>query len=229
MPPKKSNKHDSPRPINVSFELDDIIGGLPQPTFAVAGGKPTKHSGTTQLAEITSDMDSYVEINKTGWMSVPVDTYIRYTDQEGKWRPGARVKSIKQNTDGSYAFEVGKFNPFIKKYTKWRVPFNNIAILYKLKDDNRLNTEPRAPRIIATTAPANISPEVTGAAGDSRESNEQQILGQLGNKLLFEDGEMIRHKVEGLEAELQRMNEDLKSLVTLIKRIYTRLDKAGVP
>lgn len=225
MPPKKSNKAANTAPASVDFDLDKIVEALPQPVRMGGAGRTAKSSGT----EIPNDINSYTEINKSSWMNIPVDTYIRYVDQEGKWRPGARIKSIKQNPDGTSSFVIGKFNPFIKKFTKWNVAFSNIATLYKLKDDVKASGEVKPLKVLTTTTPQNISPEVAAPVTNPKESNEEQILGQLGNKLLFEDGEIIRHKVESLEAEVQRMNEDLKSLVILIKRIYNRLDKAGVP
>lgn len=209
-----------------SFDLDEIVASLPQPALlpqSKTGGASKKVSKESH--DIPADMSSYIEINKSSWMNIPLDTYIRYIDKENKWRPGARVKSIKQNADGSNSFVIGKFNPFIKKFTKWNVPFSNITTLYKLKEES--NASEKKP--LKLVLPPNISPEVVANVPNEKESNEEQILGQLGNKLLFEDGEIIRHKVESLEAEVQRMNDDMKSLVTLIKRIYTRLDKAGVP
>lgn len=240
MPPKKSKKAEHkaepkaeskaeyvpPAPA-VDFDLDKIVESLPQ-SNTMTGGATSKPKKTITPSSVSDDINDYIEINKTTWKNIPVDTYIRYFDHEGAWRPGARVKSIKENPDGSSSFVVGKFNPFIRKFTKWNIPFNNIATLYRLKDDAKVTGGAR-PLKVTTTVPQNISPEVAVQISNPRESNEEQILGQLGNKLLFEDGEIIRHKVEGIEAEVQRMNEDLKSLVVLIKRLYTRLDKAGVP
>lgn len=228
MPPKKSTKSDTAS-INVNFDLDNIISELPQPDISGGkGNKTTANSAKPVKAYAAStdaplDMENYTEINKAGWMSIPVDTYIRYIDTDGKWRPGARLKSIRQNPDGTNSFVIGKFNPFIKKYTKWNVPFNNVSELYKMHEN--VSKEVKMPKIINP----NVAPEVVAAPSNDKESAEEQILGKLGNKLLFDDGEIMRHKVEGLEAEVQRMSEDLKNLLTLIKRIYNRLERAGVP
>lgn len=227
MPPKKSNKLAQAPPAHVSFDLDTIVSALPQPTQILGAGKssrPNKSQGTSA----PDDMASYTEINKSSWLSIPVDTYIRYIDQSGNWRPGARVKSVKQDPSGGNSFVIGKFNPFIKKFTKWSVPFSNIATLYKLKDDVKQVSDSKPIKLITTT-PQNISPEVAAQITNPAESNEEQILGQLGNKLLFEDGEMIRHKVDGLEADVQRMSEDIRKLGIIMKRLYKRLDAAGVP
>ena len=232
MPPKGNKGNlmsvQNPAAQNPDFNLDDIVASLPTAGSGEVSGGGNKTTKAAVHVAIPDDISQYTEISKSAWLNIPTNTYIRYVDQNGKWRPGARLKSIRQAPDGGYAFSIGKFNPGVNKFVGWKVPFSNVATLYKLKNDVGAPTKSK-PAKIAVVVPPNISPEVMLQVDNPKQSNEEQILGQLGNKLLFEDGEIIRHKVEGLEAEVHRIGEDLTALVTLIKRVYSRLDKAGVP
>jgi hypothetical protein len=229
----KSNKKDQQSPrsgkkdsvvIHPTFDLDKILES-PQP--AVIYGSATKSSKVPKSNADAGapDLSKYTEVDKSQWMTLPSNTYIRYIDTEGAWRPGGRVKSIKADTDGN-AFVVGKYNMFLKKFTMWNIKFANVTKLYRMieadKSTPKPATNPVGPPVTV------VHSEAMGGAAHKPETTEDQILGQLGNKILFEDGDMLRHKVEALESEIQRMGDDQKNLLTLIKRLYNRLERAGI-
>lgn len=56
-------------------------------------------------------------------------------------------------------------------------------------------------------------------------SHEDEILNKLGNKLLFEEGDVLKQKVENIESEVFRLNEEMKKMFILVKRLYRMLEK----
>lgn len=232
--------------VHPTFDLDQILNAAPPMGVY---GSATRSTGSTSNTTNTAkplkptkisnavgapDMSKYVEVDKSQWTKLLSNTFIRYIDVEGNWRPGARVKSIKVTDEGN-EFTIGKFNPVAKKFTMWNVKFSNVSKLYKLVEANKSTTNPigapvaiKAGGVDGGNDPSdNNSNDVD--ADHKNDTREEQILDKLGNKLLFDDGAILKHKVENLEADLQRMSEDQKSLLILIKRLHARLERAGIP
>ncbi len=238
--------------VHPTFDLDQILNAAPpmgvygsatRSTGSASNGtniaktlKPTKVSNAVGAP----DMSKYVEVDKSQWTKLLSNTFIRYIDVEGNWRPGARVKSIKVTDEGN-EFTIGKFNPVAKKFTMWNVKFSNVSKLYKLVEANKSTTNPigapvaiKAGGVDRVDGLNNGNDPTDNNSGNvdidhKNDTREEQILDKLGNKLLFDDGAILKHKVENLEADLQRMSEDQKSLLILIKRLHARLERAGIP
>jgi hypothetical protein len=220
------------------FELDSILGGLDEiansHVKSVAGGATTSDN---------PNLDNYSEIAKSDWIRVPADTYIRYFDLTGKWRPGGKVKSIEKDKDGNMGFKVGSFNAKSKRFFMWSIKFANIKHLYKYVT-SATNTVP-ARMVDITGGQVNQQPQQSQQSQPQQsqyessndlttmykyESKEDQLLDKLGSKLLFDDtdGDILKKKVDGIESDIIRMSDDMKKMFTLIKRIYLRLEKANI-
>lgn len=225
------------------FDLDTIIEQQ-LPFRSGAGGSAGPAGTGTERTErkytTTPKLDNYIEVPQAEWERLPVNTYVRYFDLDGNWRPGGRVKSIKLDTAGVKGFQVVKFNPKQKKSLFWIIKFTSIKKLYKFNTPQDPNVPVRPLQIKTSTGTTSIVgagpvqattsvPLVQENTEDPESFREDHLLRQLGDKLLFDDksADSLKQRIESVEAEVARMSQELKKLFVLIKRVYVRLEKSG--
>jgi hypothetical protein len=248
--PKKQSKKDTHSDDFVQvrqdsdFDLDTIIEQQ-LPFRSGAGG--SAGPGTERKYTTTPKLDNYIEVPQAEWERLPVNTYVRYFDLDGNWRPGGRVKSIKLDTAGVKGFQVVKFNPKQKKSLFWIIKFTSIKKLYKFNTPQDPNVPARPLQIKTATGTNSVvgagpvqavqtAQSVTSmqsvppeSVEDAESFREDHLLRQLGDKLLFDDksADSLKQRIESVEAEVARMSQELKKLFVLIKRVYVRLEKSG--
>jgi len=163
----------------------------------------TNKTGTAQHM----NMENYVEVPKTSWSQLPKDTYVRYIDKDGKVRAGGKVKSINLD-NGETVMSLGKYNVSLKKFFMWKVKFRNISKLYKYNNTN-------------TTDP--VQQIVQKSEKKEYETDEDNIMNQLGNKLLFEEGDLLKQEIESVKGDIKRLDENMIELFGMIKKLYKKL------
>jgi hypothetical protein len=200
------------------FDLDQIVGGLVKhqaktSSEHVHGDKhmPNKNSRTDEPEQSedtdlhTKILQSYVEIPKFSWGVIPINTYVRYITNSSQLKTGSRVKSIEQQDNGSYTIILRKVGQG-KKTMVWSINTKKIASIYKLKEEKFTK------KIKIKNNVVNMDANIMDAPSN--------VLSQLGDKLLFDDISTVTTRLDMLESRTQRVEQDLKKLFLLIKRIY---------
>ncbi len=208
------------------FSLDNILADLPGKNSSDISGGLVKKNVSTSLS------DNYIEIDKNALTDVATGTYVRYYDGNGVLKPGGgKIKNILHNSDGDKVLVLTNYNVANKRLFVWNVPFSNISKIFKHTGKNKkVKAKPGAKNEQRAPQKQNIDlPEEPEQSVDNEPpvSLEDDILNQIGGKMLFNDGEMLRQKVDALENDLKRMDSDLKKLFVLVKRLYTNVFKPG--
>jgi hypothetical protein len=195
------------------FDLDEKFGNYgfgnasvdsqePKPKKKRAGrvGKPAAEMGPDDVedaSDLNKILKNYAEIPKAEWKSIQPGTYIRYKTDRGL-HTGARVKSIIQNDD-QLTFILEKRKPYAKS-TNWSINLIGVSAIYKFVDKKK---EPDPAQLKATP------------------------FEQLGDKLLFDDADTIKQRIDALEAKTQRLEQENKSILRMVKLLYERIQKTG--
>lgn len=199
-----------------TFALDEVLERLPQNNvikskFRATGGAQAKLS------------NNYIEVKKNKLSEVPAGTYMRYFDSEGNLKPGGgKFKSVGQNAEGESIVTLGNFNSSTKKYYVWTVKLADISKIYKYVKDTTTNTN-KTTLAQTSSARSEESKEII----KKPETEEEQIMSQIGNKMLFNDNELLKQKIDSLELEVQRIDTDLKKIFVLVKRIHANVFRSG--
>lgn len=198
-----------------TFALDEVLERLPQNNVIKYKPNNKSHSATGGAqAKLSSN---YIEVKKNKLSEVPTGTYMRYFDSDGNLKPGGgKFKSVGQNAEGESIVTLGNFNASTKKYYVWTVKLADISKIYKYVKDSDTNE----------STPAQTSTVRTEEHKETikkPETEEEQIISQIGNKMLFNDNELLKQKIDSLELEVQRIDTDLKKIFVLVKRVYARV------
>lgn len=216
-----SKKHKT----SSNFNLDDIISKLPDE----GAKKPGISFGgqATTPGELSS---SYVEVKKSDVTSLPKETYVRYADASGVLKPGGgKIKSIEHTPDGDVMVKIGKYNVSTKKYFMWSFKLSEVSKVYRFVPPATSTTKQNAG---VSSSSSNNSftpgaynsnssmPSVSPGQPIPPSTEEDRIINQLGDKMLFDDAEMLTQRLNMVEASVQKLEEDLKKIFILVKRIY---------
>ena len=177
---------------------------------------------------------NYIEISKDKLAELPRDTYIRYIDNNGITKPGGgKFQAIGQNNIGEPAINLARYDALSKRFFTWSVKLSEISKIYKY-----IKTKPTEVNSSNSNAPTNAQfnmyPPIANVPFSTTNlhsiqepktytSEEDKIISQLGDKMLFNDSELIKQKVDLLEVEVHRIDEDLKKVFVLVKRIYKKV------
>ncbi len=200
------------------FDLDKIIDKLP----TASGGnlnarKPGKSGGANKATAKLSK--NYVEVNKANLGELSTDTYLRYIDTEGNLKPGGgKFRSLGQNNDGEPILNLSNFNVSTKKYYLWNVKLNEISKIFRYVKDGDSHEMPSVQSKQSTSTANTANTDIPNTPTLTTE--EDQIISQLGNKMLFSDNDMLKQKVDAMEVSIERLDADLKKVFTLVKRLY---------
>lgn len=198
------------------YNLDEIIPQLNTAyTGSTAYAENTPYTGGLEKKEKTNkpsatphmNMENYTEVPKTSWSQLQKDTYVRYIDKDGKVRAGGRIKSIASD-NGETVMNLGKYNVSLKKFFVWKVKFSNISKLYKYNN---------------TTTTTPVQQIVQNSGKKEYETEEDNIMNQLGNKLLFEEGDLLKQEIESVKGDIKRLDENMIELFGMIKKVYKKL------
>jgi len=217
-----SKKVKSTPIIKPSFNLDNILSDLPdgQPVF---NGGVGKNKNTPQKSSSASNAlsNKYAEVRKSDLSTIPIDTYIRYSDLSGNLKPGGgKIKSTEALPDGDVLIKLGKYNMSSKKFYMWSVKLSEISKIYRYTA-----AEPSASNLsnYSTPTPSTSNLSTSNPSASRPKTEEEQIINRLGDKMLFDDNEMLNQRITNLEAGIQKLDDDVKKIFMLVKRLYNSM------
>jgi len=149
--------------------------------------------------------EAYAEITRNNWENIPIGSYLRYINDEGVLKTGAKLKEIIKTPDNEIIFTFYKYVRGRPGY-KWSISSNKIQKVFKYR-----KMEERTPRSTDTKTSEN-----------NTVSNNTDLLNNLGNKLLFEDNDTLIKKIEAFEVRLQTIEAEVQKLVSIIKQAYEK-------
>lgn len=162
-------------------------------------------------------LQSYVEIPKSTWGDIELDTYIRYIGMDGQLKTGARIKNITEQPDGSLSISLCRRSFGSKKGYFWTANTSKINKIYRFidrKEDKK----------------GGESGSYTGAANSNvvnnpppNHTNGNDLLDKIGEKLLFEDAETLRNKIDTFDTRLQKVEGDIARILNMIHHIGQKL------
>ncbi len=158
-------------------------------------------------------LKNYVEIPAANWSNIETHTYIRYKC-DGVLKTGARIVSKEVLPDGTITFILqkrGVGRPFM-----WSVNSKKISNIYQFV---KKETDPN-PAGLSSAGPNSASQTAVGQSPTGGAVPKSNVLSQLGDKLLFDNVETLSARIEAMETKFQRMEEDMKKMLTLSKRLY---------
>lgn len=179
------------------FNLNDIV-----PSQQISGGASQK---SKKSAKPTAEaLKNYVEIPKSA-LADNIGAYIRYLEPDGNLKPGGgKIKAV-DDADVT----LSNFQFATKKFFVWKVPLTGISKVYKHMKDAKETKDTKETTHTVQTIPA-----------EEHKSVEDQIMSAIGTKVLFNDTDMLHQKISKLENDMQRIDEDLKKVFILVKRLY---------
>ena len=181
------------------FALDDVLANLPTANKAES----------SQYERSTTLSDKYVELDFTNLNKSHIGAYVRYYDAAGNLAPGGwKIKEI-DNT----GILLHNYASKIKKYFKKRVKYSDISKLYKYHDPDR--------KIITKDSAITTLQQPNTQTNDG----EKDIISQIGDKMLFNDTEVLKQKIEMLDGEIQRIDSDVKKIFIMVKKVYLAVFK----
>lgn len=205
------------------FDLDTVLSNLPVPkqtnfTDLSQQSKSKKHSANSNKLS-----SNYVEIKKSNLNSIPIGTYLRYFDADGNLKPGGgKLKSLGQNAEGESIITFGNFNASTKKYYVWNVKLTDVSKIYKYVKEAGQNSAKGEP---GQSQPSQSQPSQFQQQFKPIQTEEEKIISQLGDKMLFNDTDSLKQKIDSLEIEIQRISTDLKKIFILVQRLHTAVFK----
>jgi hypothetical protein len=192
-------------------------------------------------------LKKYTPISKQIWRSIPLDTYIRYIDSSNLLQQGGRVIGYVNNTSGEPAMLVKKQN-WNRAPTIATVDINSLKGVFKFNEqsEKKEKKEKKTTKSTTTKKPKKTKKQIDADSSDdetvlgesvmgepivgsyenprNEKTRHDDILDKLGTKLLFEEGEILKKKVENLECEVSRLNEESKKIVVVVNRLYRLLE-----
>ena len=200
----------------MSFDLDKILGSLPDGrTGGAQRTSELSEKSTNNKKSKSSLSNKYVEIPKSSLSSLPSNTYVRYKDLDGDLKPGGGILREVVGKDNNQMIRLYRYDKVAKKHFNWLVKLNEISKIYKYVRDEDNNAAPST-----IQEPQKV---------DSPKSEEENILNQLGNKMLFNDNDILKQKVDLLEAEITKLATDQKKMLSIIKRLYQTIHQNSAP
>lgn len=216
----------------MAYNLDEILGGIEK-----IPGVTTTTGGKVSNNELSN---KYVEVPKNKLATLPLNTYIRYRDSTGALKPGGgKVREI-LTIDKEQYVRLYNYNVPTKKHFNWKVKLADMSKIYRYVRDNDdgsstapIPTSTASKNVKPTTSQANSNQHAANSTTSSNssqfQSEEDQLLSQLGEKMLFNDNDLLKQKVELLEAEVNKLATDQKKMLNIIKRLHNTIYQNSAP
>jgi hypothetical protein len=143
------------------------------------------------------NMDNYIEIPKEEWNTIPLNTYIRYKENN-TIQQGGKIINVTSNTSITITLYIYTYRKHVTK----TILFSDITAIYKfIKKDNAIQSnEPQ---------------------------EQTSSISQLGDKILFNNNEtlkeeidILKKEIENLKSHITRIDENTVSLIKMIKKIH---------
>ena len=210
-----------------SFNLEEIIKKLPQPdrpdniqcdTQDSSEITKRKYNTTKPKKNTLSNNNKYTEIPKDQIKSLPLKTYIRYVDIDDNAPQGGRISKIENddaNSDVNITMNI--YNSQTRCTFKRDVKLSTISQLFVFIPNNKDKTIKEEQFSIHDTT------EIDEATPPIGKTSDDNLIEQLGGKILFENNnDMLKDRVETIENTVKKLEDDLKKIFILVKRLYAR-------
>ncbi len=181
---------------------------------------PMNYSGAQPDTDDTADESkillSYTELPKMRWASLQPGTVIRYRSMDGKLKTSGRFNGY--DSDKEKLLMTKGRRGMIP--LKWSVKLDNLQNIYIYTPESRPpETNMQANQFTQANSRQSMQSN-TGSAMPNIPASTN-ALGQLGDKILFNDSEMMKKRIDELEIQNQKIREELKVVYKLLKKIWS--------
>jgi len=181
------------------------------------GNKNRKSTRNKPKENYEKSLSSYEEVSKSNWRFIEPGTYIRWLTLDGELKKGGKVNEITVNKDGSLSIVITKF---AGKPMRFTINTKTITNIYKRIISSNM---PNSNINNSTTPKPQINTQINNLPTDSTNSTiTNDVVTQLGDKILFGDIETLNSRVDVLEASVQKQQDDLRRLFLLVKKALIR-------
>jgi hypothetical protein len=202
-----SGKHDGSKKkyIRKSYIKKDEIKG--------AGKKANKSYSFEDLHK------KYLEITPENYGKLEVKDYIRWIKKDGTISDGFTISSIDdkkfkiKNKTGDFTFDPSLFNKVYK--------FNKVV---NIRNTGIITPDGVIPFEEAGQAGHFGHNGQVGQAGHMETPPKDDVLSQIGNKLLFDDSHVIKLDIENINVKIKKMESDIKNMFIFLKKVHSKLE-----
>lgn len=225
----------------MAFNLDAIIEEKlvgPEKTddvrYAVLNNIKNKKSSVKKLvdkelsqSDLKRILEKYVEVPRSAWLSIPINTYIRYINaKDGTLKSGGRIMSIDPE-DGGHVFKLTKYS---RGRITWHVNTKLISKIYKLKPEHNFDLNPpkktaKKGGTVKSDSAEDITTNTTMVSPAPATTPEAKIMENIGNTLLFEDNGYLTKRIENVEQRIDQVENNLKQIFNMVKAMYQQNKK----
>lgn len=171
----------------------------------------------------TSLLANYFEVPHSDWRELPINAYIKYINKnDGKLKAGGKILNITTDNANKLVLTLGKYNKITKQFIKWVIKEPNIMAIYLYKNQNQLKPNDLDDDLYMPYNPE-MDPNINNNIYSEDIKSPEDNLSLLGDKLLFNDKDTIMNRLEAVEIKTQKLEDDLKKIFMLVKRLYDKI------
>jgi len=154
---------------------------------------------------------------------LPINAYIKYINKnDGKLKAGGKILNITTDNANKLVLTLGKYNKITKQFIKWVIKEPNIMAIYLYKNQNQLKPNDLDDDLYMPYNPE-MDPNINNNIYSEDIKSPEDNLSLLGDKLLFNDKDTIMNRLEAVEIKTQKLEDDLKKIFMLVKRLYDKI------
>ena len=176
-----------------------------------------KKSNETDISskDTPKTLEKYMEVPRSAWSSLPSNTYIRYVNSnDGELKSGGRILEINNgDTNGEYVFKLVKY---IGRTVIWYVSTKIISKIYRLKPEYLFEKNTKMSEKKGGTTDTSVANQQS----TKNESAEVTTLTEIGNKILFNDNDVLSKRIDTIELRIEKIENNLQKIFNMVKTIY---------
>ena len=215
------------------YDLDNIVLNMVSKTqkkdFFSHGKKKKEPASNDVPKDYTQILKNYIEIPREEWGSILIGTYIRYMKNNGDLKKGARLKRISPGYSGTYVLHMEKYGK--GKSYEWSASTHNMKAIYRYADSENPQQINQTTNQTTQQLTNQTTQQLTNQTTE-QPTEQEEMLDNIGSKLLFNDNTILEMKIKNMEAELTKLRsdfekrtKDLKSLFVLVKKIHNQIKR----
>lgn len=189
--------------------------------------EPKPQAEPTDQAEQNKILaNRYTEITPSGWMDLPLGTYIRYIDENNALKAGGRITAKINDT----YLTITKASIYHQAKI-WTIDIKKIKRLFKFSNEKPANHTGGAEEEESQQL-QQLQQQTYHDSIQEQPTTKQLFMSQLGDKLLFDDNSVLadritsleKHieKISQLEQQVNKLSEDLKIAIRIIRQLSIR-------
>ena len=160
---------------------------------------------------------TYVELSKPSWSNIEYSSFLRYINDKGVLKAGGKLFKTTTDPTCNIIFHFHRYNYGSGKNIVWSINSKNISRLYKYIRPDK-NKKVKGGDQSSNQSTNQSSNQLVSQKNNS--NTNEDLLEQIGEKLLSNDNSTIINRLDSLELRTQRVEQDLKKVFLLVKRIY---------